>query len=127
MRVLVVRHCEAAAGSPDDLRPLTPEGREAAAALGAELAGERPDAIVCSPLLRARETAGAIAEACGLQAEVDERLGPGASLDGLRAATAGRGELVVAVGHQPDCGEIVEAATGRTVEFPPGGRAELGL
>jgi phosphohistidine phosphatase SixA len=127
MRVVVVRHCEAAPGSPDELRPLTPAGRAAAAALGAELARERPAAIVCSPLLRTRETAGAIAEACGLQAEVDDRLAPGASLDGLRAATAGRGELVVTVGHQPDCGEIVQAATGRAVDFPPGGRAELEL
>jgi phosphohistidine phosphatase SixA len=127
MRVVVVRHCEAAPGSPDDLRPLTAAGREAAAALGAELAGEQPDAIVCSPLLRARETAAAIAEACGLAPEVDDRLGPGATLTGLRAAVAGRGELVVAVGHQPDCGEIVQAATGRVVRFPPGGRAELEL
>ena len=46
MRVLLVRHCEAAPGSPDEHRPLTPAGRSAAAALGAELARERRDAVL---------------------------------------------------------------------------------
>ena len=32
----------------------------------------------------------------------------------MRAAVAGRGETVVAVGHQPDCSEIVLELTGRT-------------
>jgi phosphohistidine phosphatase len=124
---VLVRHCEAANGSPDELRPLTERGRADAAALGAELAADRPAAVLCSPLVRARETAAAIAAACGLEAEVDERLAPGATLDGLRVAAAGRGAPVVAVGHQPDCGHIVQAATGRTVEFAPGARAELQL
>ena len=57
MRVIVVRHAEAAPGEPDDLRALTPEGRDAARALGARLARENLDAVVSSPLLRARETA----------------------------------------------------------------------
>ena len=127
MRVLLVRHCEAAPGSPDELRAQTEQGRRDAAALGGRIAVAQPDAVLCSPLLRARETAGAIAAACGLEAEVDERLGPGATLAGLRAAAQGHGALVVAVGHQPDCGEIVQEATGRTVEFPPGGTAEVDL
>jgi phosphohistidine phosphatase SixA len=127
MRVVLVRHCEAANGSPDELRPLTQQGRDHASRLGTELAAAGPDAVVSSPLLRARETAAAIAAACGLEAHVDERLAPGAGLDDLRAAASGRGDLVVAVGHQPDCGEIVQAATGRAVDFPPGSRAELEL
>lgn len=127
MRTILVRHCEAAPGSPDELRPLTPAGRAAAKALGERLADERPAAVLCSPLLRARETAEAIARACGLEAEMDDRLAPGARLDDLRAAVAGRGDTVVAVGHQPDCGEIALAATGEQVAFPPGGFVELEL
>ena len=59
VQLVIVRHAEAASGEPDDLRPLTAQGREAARALGQRLADEgvRPDAVLTSPLLRARETA----------------------------------------------------------------------
>ena len=127
MRLFLVRHAEAAPGDPDDLRPLTPKGQEAARALGGRLAAERPDAVVTSPLLRARETADAIAAAAGVEAEPDERLAPGATADGLRAAVAGRGETVVAVGHQPDCSEIVLELTGHKQGFQPGSFAEVTL
>jgi len=127
MRLFLVRHAEAAAGEPDDLRPLTAAGRETARDVGARLAAERPEAVVSSPLLRARETAAAIAEASGLEAEADERLAPGASADDLRSAAAGRGETVVAVGHQPDCSEIVYALTGEEVGFGPGAVYEVEL
>jgi phosphohistidine phosphatase len=125
--VIVVRHAKAAPGDPDDLRPLTEQGREAARMLGELLAERRPDAVVSSPLLRARETAQAIAGAAGLQATIDERLAPGADADDLRAAVAGRGETVITVGHQPDCSEIVLVLTGREVQFPTAGFAEVEL
>jgi phosphohistidine phosphatase len=122
-----VRHCEAAPGAPDELRTLTPAGHDAARALGGRLAGALPATVLCSPLVRARQTAEAIAEACDLEAEADDRLGPGADADAIRAAAAGRGEPVVVVAHQPDCGEIALAATGRETPFPPGGVAEVEL
>lgn len=119
MRVLIVRHAEAASGGPDELRPLTPEGREHARAVGARLRDEgfAADAVVSSPLLRARETA----EALGLGApEVDERLAPGATPFDVRDAAAGRGETVVVVGHQPDCGRAVAVLSGADEPaFPP--------
>jgi phosphohistidine phosphatase SixA len=127
VRVIVVRHAAAAPGEPDDLRPLTDQGREASRMLGELLAEREPDAVVSSPLLRARETAQAIASAAGLEVEVDERLAPGADADDLRAAVDGRGETVVTVGHQPDCSEIVLALTGREVQFPTAGFAEIDL
>ena len=127
MRLFLVRHAEAAPGEPDDLRPLTTAGRDAARALGARLAAERPQVVLTSPLLRARETASAIADAAGLEAEPDERLAPGATADDVRNATSGRGETVVAVGHQPDCSEIVLALTGREVRFAPGAYQEVEL
>ena len=127
MRVFLVRHAEAAPGDPDELRPLTAAGRDAARALGQRLATEQPTAVVSSPLLRARETADLIARACKLEATADESLAPGANSEGLRDATRDKGDTVVAVGHQPDCSDIVFELTERDVSFPPAGVAELDL
>jgi phosphohistidine phosphatase SixA len=127
VRLFLVRHAQAAPGEPDDLRSLTAAGRDAARALGDRLAAVEPDAVVTSPLLRARETGSLIAEACCVSSAADERLAPGATADDVRAAVLDRGATVVAVGHQPDCSEIVLELTGRDVSFPPAGVAELDL
>ena len=130
MRVYLVRHAEAAPGDPDDLRALTPEGRRAARDLGERLSadGARPDAVISSPLLRARETAAEIGRAVGVAPEADERLGFGATADGLRELVEGRGETVVAIGHQPDCGRIAaELGDGVEPPFPPASLAVLEL
>ena len=65
-----------------------------------------------SPLLRARQTGEALARATGATSEPDERLAPGATADTVREALSGRGESVVVVGHQPDCGRAIAALTG---------------
>jgi len=128
MRLLIVRHAESAAGNPDKLRPLTSEGLEHARALGVQLRAQGfvADAIVSSPLLRARETA----EALGLgEPEVDERLSPGATPADIREVARGRGTTGGVVAHQPDCGQAVAELTGGPEPaFPPGGyvRLELG-
>jgi phosphohistidine phosphatase len=127
VRLFLIRHAEAAPGEPDELRRLTPDGRDAALRLGEELAGERVDTILSSPLLRARETAEAIARSCRLEVEVDERLGPGATAELVLAAVDGRGETVAVVGHQPDCSRIAEALIGHDPGFPAGGMARLEL
>ena len=87
--------------------------------------GLEPDAIVSSPLLRARETASAL----GLGApEVDERLAPGASPADVRDAALGRGETVLVIGHQPDCGRAVAAFAGSPEPpFPPCGHVVVEL
>ena len=128
VRLYLVRHAKAAPGDPDELRPLTAEGREQARLLAGRLAAEQPEAVVTSPLLRARETAELLARACGLQAEPDDRLAPGATPDEVRATAAGRGERVVVVGHQPDLGRVVAALTGGAEPpFPPAGMAVIDL
>jgi phosphohistidine phosphatase len=127
MRLLIVRHAEAAPGSPDELRPLTAAGRAEAARLGRHLRGEglAPDAIVSSPLLRARETARALGFG---EPEVDERLAPGASPVDVRDAALGRGDTVLVVGHQPDCGRAVAALADRPEPpFPPCAHAVVEL
>src|SRR4051812_7666142 len=114
MRLYLVRHAEAEPGEPDELRRLTPAGREQARELGRRLKEDdaRPETILTSPLLRARETGGELGRALEIEAEPDERLAPGATPDDLRAAVAGRGDEVVVVGHQPDCSQIAAALTG---------------
>jgi phosphohistidine phosphatase len=130
VQLVIVRHAEAASGEPDELRPLTAEGRETARALGRQLAqdGVRPDAVLTSPFLRARETATELARPAGLDPEPDERLAPGASAEGVRTAVQERGETVVVVGHQPDCSRIVAALSGgEEPAFPPGGMVAIDL
>jgi phosphohistidine phosphatase SixA len=68
-----------------------------------------------------------IARAVGVEPEPDERLAPGASAADLREAIAGRGATIVAVGHQPDCSEIVLMLAGRVQAFAPGSLAEVEL
>ena len=121
MRLLIVRHAEAVPGEPDELRPLSAAGRDQARDLGRRLReqGLRPDAVVSSPLLRARETAAALELG---DAEVDDRLAPGATASDIRDAAAGRGETVVVIGHQPDCGRAAaELSGGPEPKFPPAG------
>jgi phosphohistidine phosphatase len=125
MRLVIVRHGEAASGHPDELRPLTAAGLEQARRLGDELRAHGVAAVVSSPLRRARETAAAV----GLgEPDVDERLAPGAEPDDVRAAAAGRGDTVVVVGHQPDCGRAAAAlGGGAEPAFPPCGHATVDI
>jgi phosphohistidine phosphatase len=127
VRLFLVRHAEAAPGEPDALRPLTPAGRALARELADRLAAEELDAVLSSPLLRARQTAEQIARAANLAAEIDERLAPGASAHDVCEAVGGRGESVVAVGHQPDCSEIYLELTGESRPFAPGAVAVVEL
>jgi phosphohistidine phosphatase len=124
VQLYLVRHAEAVDGEPDELRPLTVEGRRAARELGERLAAEgiRPDVVLTSPLLRARQTGVELARPAGLDPEADERLAPGATADSVKAAAAERGETVIVVGHQPDCGRIAAALSGGDEPaFPPAG------
>jgi len=130
MRLYLVRHAEAEPGEPDELRRLTAAGRRQAERLAERLAGSRPRpaAVICSPLLRARETAELLARAVALEPVPDPRLAPGAGPDDVRAAVAGLGEAVVVVGHQPDCGRIAAALSdGPEPAFPPAGSFEVEL
>ena len=130
MQLYLVRHADATPGDPDELRSLSDEGREQARELGERMRddGVVPDVVLTSPLLRARETGDALARATGATSEADERLAPGASAETLREAISGRGEQVVVVGHQPDCGRIAATLSGgEEPRFPPAGMAVIEL
>ena len=127
MRLFLIRHAKADPGDPDELRPLTGEGREQARELGDRLSRHPtpPVVVLTSPLLRARQTAEPIARAAGAELRVEQRLAPGASPEALREALTGLDGPVAAIGHQPDCSDIAFALTGRDPGFPAAGVLEV--
>ena len=127
MRLVLVRHAEAAPGDPDELRALTPEGHEQARKLGEQLRvqGVVPENVLSSPLLRARQTAADLGFG---DPEALDTLAPGATADDVRAAIRGRGETVAIVGHQPDCSRIAASLQGgEEPAFPPAGARIIDL
>lgn len=133
----LVRHAiaeERGAAWPDDsLRPLSDEGarkwRRQAAGLAAIDA--RPDQILTSPFLRARQTADLLAAAWLKKPKVVEMpaLQPGVKArDVLRVLEpVGRQASVALVGHEPGLGELAALLVGfRTPpEFKKGGVARI--
>jgi phosphohistidine phosphatase SixA len=101
--------------------------RRADRELAERLTAVAPEVVLASPLLRARETAAAIAKATGAEVRVDERLAPGATAEDLLAAIEGAGESVVAVGHEPDCSEIAAALGAGEREFAPAAVLEIAV
>ena len=127
MRLFLVRHAHSDPGDPDSLRPLSARGRQQARDLGERLAAIAPGAVLTSPLLRARETAAAIAKVAGVDLRIDERLAPGATAEDVLAAVEDAGAIVVVVGHQPDCSEIALSLGAGERDFAPAAFAEIEL
>jgi len=118
--IWLVRHTEAADGSPDAERPLTEKGRDDARAIAAALArlGVELDGCVSSPKLRARDTAMPVCERLGVKLAEDERLA-GGPFDAHELADE-VGERVMLVGHDPDLSLAVHRMTGAQVRLPKG-------
>jgi phosphohistidine phosphatase len=104
--------------SDDAQRPLVPEGKEKMREIGDGLKriGFEVDWIVTSPLVRAVETAGIIAESLASSAPVDacEAMRPGGSPEELLAFLAKRPSRtrVLVVGHEPDLSELAARLIG---------------
>lgn len=109
VRLHLLRHADAgdpeAWDRPDEVRPLSPKGRRQAERLGAFLAAAdfAPDAIVTSPLLRARETAEIVADALRRPIRIDERLAGPLDPETVEAILSDAGDPLrpVLVGHDP--------------------------
>ena len=121
----LLRHGDAAQGSPDAARPLTDKGRaqstaagEALAALGVEL-----DACLTSPKVRAVETATLACSALAVEPRVEPALA-GGSFDALELGV-GLGDEVLLVGHDPDFSNAVNDLTGARVSMKKGGLAGI--
>ena len=108
LELYLLRHAHAGDSAkwtgPDSERPLSAKGRRQAERLGTFLAerGFAPDAIVTSPLRRARQTADLVADAIGIAVAVDDRLGGPLDVDDVNdiVERAG-GTSVMLVGHDP--------------------------
>jgi phosphohistidine phosphatase len=121
----LLRHGDAAEGSPDTERPLTDKGREQARAVGAALKalGVQLDACLTSPKLRAAETARLVCEPLGVEPQLEPKLA-GGPFD-AEALAAGLGEEVLLVGHDPDFSMAVHSLTGAQVRLKKGGLAGI--
>jgi phosphohistidine phosphatase len=119
----LLRHGDAAEGSPDAERPLTEKGERQARAAGSALArlGVKLDACLTSPKLRAAETARLTCEPLGIEPQHEPRLA-GGPFD-AEALAAGLGDNVLLVGHDPDFSMAVHALTGAQVRMKKGGLA----
>ena len=72
VEVVLVQHADKQRERGDP--GLTPLGRQQAQAVASYLAAHTWDVVLTSPLLRARQTAASIAEACRISPTIDERL-----------------------------------------------------
>ena len=122
--IWLLRHGDAAQGSPDSERPLTHKGQGQARAAGAALKaiGVQPAACLTSPKLRAVDTARIACEQLGdLEPQLEPKLA-GGPFD-AEALAAGLGHDVLLVGHDPDFSAAVRSLTGARVSMKKGGLA----
>ncbi len=117
-------------GLDDEERPLIAEGEREARNAGRALRAlqVRPDGVVTSPLVRARQTAKLAAAELGMRSVVDDALRPGFGQEALDELFARHtGECLVLVGHDPDFSGLLRDLTGAQVAMPKGGLADVDL
>ena len=121
----LLRHGDAADGSPDAERPLTKKGEKQAGNVGLALKalGVSLDACLTSPKVRAAQTARLACEALGVEPKLEPKLA-GGPFD-AQALAAGLGDDVLLVGHDPDFSMAVHALTGAQVRMKKGGLAGI--
>jgi phosphohistidine phosphatase len=119
----LLRHGDAADGSPDAERPLTKKGERQARAAGLALKrlGVDLNACLTSPKVRAADTARFACEPFGIEPQLEPKLA-GGPFDG-EALAAGLGGDVLLVGHDPDFSMAVHSLTGAQVRMKKGGLA----
>jgi phosphohistidine phosphatase len=124
--IWLLRHGEAADGSPDGERPLTAKGEEQSRVAGAALRamGVSVDGCLTSPKVRAAETARIACEQLeDLEPTTEPRLS-GGPFDPEELA-APYGDEVLLVGHDPDFSMAIHRLTGAQVRLKKGGLAAI--
>jgi phosphohistidine phosphatase len=120
----LLRHAQAADGTPDDERPLTEAGVTQARAAGGALArlGVSIEVCLSSPKRRALQTAQLACAPLGVEVTVEPALA-GEPFD-VRALTAGI-EDVMLVGHDPSFSMTLHDLTGAQARLKKGGLAAV--
>jgi phosphohistidine phosphatase len=120
----LLRHAQAADGTPDDERPLTEAGVAQARAAGGALArlGVSIEVCLSSPKRRALQTAQLACAPLGVEVTVEPALA-GEPFD-VRALTAGI-EDVMLVGHDPSFSMTLHDLTGAQARLKKGGLAAV--
>jgi phosphohistidine phosphatase len=118
MLLYLLRHAEAEPHSDDDFsRRLTEKGYKQARQVGCFMKDQclRPDFILSSPVIRARDTAGIVAKLLG---KIDVTQVPWAAcgMDPERAlselASYSRFKSILLVGHEPDFSSLIAILLG---------------
>ena len=136
MLLYLLRHAEAEALSPSGLdadRALTDAGQKRMKAVARAIARMEPafDAVLVSPLLRAKQTAGFVTSACRFKGEavVSESLLPGSDPELLlEELSASDWRTVLVVGHEPHLGRLFgRLVSGRKETEVPMKKASLAV
>ena len=141
MNLYIVRHAiaEEPGIRPDSQRPLTDQGREnmRKAARGLARLDVRLDLVLTSPYVRARETAGILADAFRLNEDklkVSEHLVPGSPMRQLVEEINSRYHMVenmACIGHEPFLSELssmlLTGTTNLSLNFEKGGVCALAM
>ncbi|MCX8156295.1 MAG: phosphohistidine phosphatase SixA [Verrucomicrobiae bacterium] len=140
MKLYLLRHAEAAEGTPDAGRPLTQKGIAQSRAIGQFLAGRgiKLDAAFTSPLVRAVETAEYVLEELqrgkkGLKLHKTDHLLNECSTREFEAwlKELSRFDKVLMVGHNPSLSlhlaRLLHVQSPATVSLPKGGLAVVRL
>lgn len=117
MQIYIIRHGKALdyrdpQATSDEIRWLVEKGQEDVATMARLLArlGVRPDLVMSSPLVRARQTAEIIADELQVAGGVtlSDDLAPGGSPAGVLDAIVGHGPVqhVVVAGHMPGVSQL---------------------
>lgn len=130
VELFIVRHAEAAGGTPDAQRELTAAGHERAAQLGAELAALDFGAVLASSATRAQQTLA------GLSAAHQGAWPTPTSSTELYEATAATWlsalqvlpppvARALIIGHNPTLGQLATSLLGTYVSLRPGDCLQL--
>jgi phosphohistidine phosphatase len=120
--IWLLRHGDAADGSPDAERPLTEKGERQSRWAGEALKkmGVEIDACLASPKRRGADTAKLACEPLGVEVQLEPKLAGGPFH--AEELAAGLGEVLL-VGHDPDFSAAVHGMTGAQVRMKKGGLA----
>jgi phosphohistidine phosphatase len=134
--LLLLRHARPTPNSPtgqDFDRPLVEQGRADASHVGQFLRQKeiKPEVVLSSPAVRARETANLVCEAAGLSTDIrfDARIYEASLEELLQIVSEAEDDVrtLLLVGHNPGLAELIVSLTGESVAMSPATLARIEL